>query len=75
MYQAKAKLSNLCERAVAGEEIIVAKAGKAMVKLVRVDPTPKRALGTAAGMIQYAKGWDAPMTDVELAVLLNRGPR
>jgi prevent-host-death family protein len=65
IYEAKSKLSQLVERAMAGEEVIVAKAGKPMVKLVRVDARAKRVLGSAAGTIQYGEGWDAPMGDAE----------
>lgn len=36
LYQAKSSLSRLVERAAAGEEIIIAKAGKPMAKLVAV---------------------------------------
>jgi prevent-host-death family protein len=70
IYEAKTKLSQLVERAMVGEEIIIAKAGRPMVKLVRVDAPAKRQLGTAAGTIQYADGWDAPMSDRELDELL-----
>ena len=70
LYEAKTKLSSLIERAVAGEEIIIAKAGKPMVKLVRIKCQGKRKLGTAAGMIGYKPGWDAAMTDAELDSLL-----
>ena len=73
IYQAKTKLSQLVERAMLGEEVIIAKAGKAMVKLVRIDAPAKRTLGTAAGKISYSEGWDAPMTDGELeAFLVNK---
>lgn len=72
IYEAKTKLSQLVERAMLGEEVIIAKAGKPMVKLVRVEPAPKRTLGTAAGTIQYAPGWDDPMTDQELNALLDK---
>ncbi len=70
LYEAKTKLSQLVERAMVGEEIIIAKAGKPMVKLVRLDPEPKRVLGSAAGSIAYSEGWDAAMSDDELNVLL-----
>ncbi|MCX6612268.1 MAG: type II toxin-antitoxin system prevent-host-death family antitoxin [Acidobacteria bacterium] len=66
LYEAKTKLSQLVERTMLGEEIIIAKAGKPMVKLVRVEVTPKRVLGSAAGAIEYGLGWDAPMSDDEL---------
>lgn len=60
----------LVERAMVGEEIIIAKAGKPMVKLVRVEETAKRALGCAAGAIIYRDGWDAPMDDDSLDAFL-----
>jgi prevent-host-death family protein len=72
IYQAKTKLSQLIERAMLGEEVIIAKAGKPMVRLVRIESSPKRTLGTAAGTIQYAPGWDTPMTDHELNTLLEK---
>ncbi len=63
----------MVERAVAGEEVTIAKAGKPMVKLVRVDAPSKRILGSAAGTIQYAAGWDALMSDAEFDELLGGG--
>jgi prevent-host-death family protein len=72
LYEAKTKLSQLVERAMVGEEIIIAKAGKPMVKLVRLDAEPKRVLGSAAGTIEYCEGWDAPMGDDELDSFLGR---
>ena len=70
MYEAKTKLSRLVERALAGEEIVIAKAGKPMVKLVPVDRPAKRMLGSAAGTVQYAEGWNSPMSDAEFEELL-----
>lgn len=40
IHEAKTHLSKLLERVRAGEEIIVAKAGKPCAKLVPVDPPP-----------------------------------
>lgn len=37
MRQARSQLSTLLERAEAGEEIIIARAGKPAVRLVRAD--------------------------------------
>jgi prevent-host-death family protein len=37
LYEAKTQLSSLVERAAAGEEIVIAKAGKPMAKLVKSD--------------------------------------
>ena len=55
---------------MAGEEVIIAKAGKPIVKLVAVDRPAQRILGSAAGSIQYSDGWDAPMGDAEIDELL-----
>lgn len=38
MHEAKTHLSRLVERAANGEEVIIAKAGKPLVKLVPVEP-------------------------------------
>lgn len=40
IYEAKAHLSQLLERALAGEEIVIARAGKPLVKLTPVASTP-----------------------------------
>jgi prevent-host-death family protein len=41
IYEAKTHFSRLIARVLAGEEIVVARAGKALIKLVPVDPPPK----------------------------------
>jgi len=41
LYKAKTTLSKLVDRAAAGEEIIIAKAGKPKAKLVRYQPARK----------------------------------
>ena len=41
IHDAKTHLSKLIERALAGEDIIVAKAGKPCVRLVAIKPEPK----------------------------------
>jgi len=55
---------------MAGEEIVISKAGKPVVKLVRVSKYgAKKVLGTAKDMpgIVLPEGWDAPLTDQEMA--------
>lgn len=44
MHEAKTKLSGLVEEAVAGEEVVIAKAGTPMVRLVPVqrDISPRK---------------------------------
>ncbi len=42
---AKAHLSQLLDAALKGEDVVVARAGKPLVRLVPVDPPAARALG------------------------------
>jgi prevent-host-death family protein len=72
IHQAKTMLSQLIERALSGEEVIIAKAGKPVVRLVRIEPVAKRVLGSAAGTIRYAPGWDEPLSDRELEEFVGR---
>jgi prevent-host-death family protein len=47
--EAKAKLSELLDRAVAGEEIVIARAGKPLVRLVPVEGLKPRQKGAWRG--------------------------
>ena len=67
LYDAKTQLSSLVERAAAGEEIIIAKNGKPMAKLVAFKGAIKRKPGRLKGKIWMSPDFDAPMTKEELA--------
>ena len=45
VHEAKTRFSSLLERAHAGEEIILAKAGKPYARLVPLEPPPERTAG------------------------------
>ncbi len=70
LYEAKTQLSQLVEKAAAGEEVIIAKAGKPMVKMVPVeseDQPQRRQFGQNLLRVTYiAEDFDAPMSDEEL---------
>ncbi len=69
VYDAKTNLSKLLERAVAGEEIIIAKAGKPMVRLVPVmEKRGKPVWGLSRGQASPADAFDAPTSEDELAL-------
>jgi len=53
IHEAKTHLSRLVDRAAQGEEFIIAKAGKPLVKVVPLDPAAKQGarLGFLAGEI------------------------
>jgi len=65
LYDAKAKLSHLVDRAAAGDEIVIAKAGKPMARLVALAPKRrrKRKPGGGKGKIWMAPDFDAPLPD------------
>jgi prevent-host-death family protein len=58
LYQAKTQLSKLVERAAAGEEIVIAKAGKPMARLVPIEPRRPRRSGFLKGKIWIADDFD-----------------
>ncbi|MBB1472209.1 type II toxin-antitoxin system prevent-host-death family antitoxin [Luteimonas sp. MC1782] len=61
IHEAKTQLSRLIERALAGESMVIAKAGKPLVKLVRLDAPDAsriRRLGFLVGEIQVPEEFD-----------------
>lgn len=67
LYEAKTQLSSLVEMAAAGEEIIIAKNGKPMAKLVAFKGAIKRKPGRLKGKVWMSRDFDAPLTEEELA--------
>lgn len=60
VHAAKTNLSRLLERAEAGEEIVIGRAGKPVAKLVPyVAPRPKRVFGRLRGQIIIHGDFDA----------------
>lgn len=72
IHEAKTQLSRLIQRALAGEEVTIAKAGKPLVRLMPIE-LRKPVLGSARGTVRYTEGWDAPMTDAELDEVFGPG--
>jgi prevent-host-death family protein len=66
LYDAKTQLSSLVELAAAGEEIIIAKNGKPMARLVGLRERAKRKPGRLKDKIWVSEDFDAPMTEKEL---------
>lgn len=64
LYDAKTHLSQLVERAAAGEEIIIAKAGRPMARLVPLARrTAPRILGTLRDQVRIGDDFDAPLPE------------
>jgi prevent-host-death family protein len=59
IHEAKTHLSKLLDRAAQGEDIVIAKAGKPLVKVVALEPPPpKRRVGFLAGQILTPPDFD-----------------
>jgi prevent-host-death family protein len=68
LHEAKTHLSRLVEEAAAGEEIIIAKAGKPIAMLTPLKITPgHRQLGSMRGKISLADDFDEPLPPAILA--------
>jgi prevent-host-death family protein len=64
IHAAKTHLSRLVEAAAAGEEIIIAKAGKPLARLCPLpQPKKKRELGRLRGKLIIPDDFDAPLPD------------
>ena len=71
IHAAKTQLSALVERVAAGEEIVIAKAGKPMARLVPFEkPRGDRKPGSAK--IRIGDDFDAPLPD-EIGAALGTG--
>jgi prevent-host-death family protein len=66
IYDAKTRLSELVDRAAKGEEVIIAKAGKPVARLVPLR-VRERKPGRLKGKIKIAEDFDAPLPDDVLA--------
>lgn len=68
IHQAKTQFSRLVDLAAGGEEIIIAKAGKAVARLVPYLPKGVvRRPGAMRGKIRIKKNFDAPLPKELLA--------
>ena len=67
IHHAKTHLSKLIAQAENGEEVIIARNGKPVVKLVPITSKPKRRLlGSAKGKIWISEDFDSPETNKEI---------
>lgn len=64
LYDAKTNLSRLVERAAAGEEIVIAKAGRPLARLVPLATrTAPRVLGLWADQVRIGDDSDDPLPE------------
>jgi prevent-host-death family protein len=74
IHEARSQLSRLVERAMNGEEVIIARAGTPMVRLVpiRRDDSPRRG-GQWKGRVRIAEDFDVLPDDIADAFGMGRG--
>ena len=67
VHEAKTNLSKLIQRALAGEEIIIARGQQPLVKLVVLpEIQSQRRLGGGAGVIEFmADDFDEPLAEMQ----------
>lgn len=64
IYEAKTQLSKLIDRAANGEEIIIARAGRPVARLVALkEEPPRRRPGRLRGRIWIGPDFDDPLPD------------
>ena len=62
IHEAKTHLSRLLKRVVAGEEIVIAKSGHPIARLLPYEtPQAERQPGSAKGKIRIADDFNAPL--------------
>jgi prevent-host-death family protein len=62
VHEAKTQLSRILDRVAKGEEIVIAKAGRPVAKLVPIPGEPRKP-GRGKGKIQMADDFDAPLPE------------
>jgi prevent-host-death family protein len=72
VHEAKTHLSRLLDRVAEGEEIVIAKSGRPVAKLVRVNLEPRKP-GRLKGRIHIAPDFDEPLPDEILTAFRGEG--
>lgn len=72
IHAAKTQLSRLLDAVSKGEEVVIARAGTPVARLVPFEPPKKRVLGTMRGKLDISDDFDAPLPDDLLALFEGR---
>jgi len=66
MHEAKTTLSQLVEQVENGEDVVLARAGTPVARLVALPRAAPRRLGAWSGRVRMTDDFDAPLPDAEL---------
>jgi prevent-host-death family protein len=73
LYDAKTRLSQLVDKAVSGEDVIVGRHGKPLVRITRLgDVRREIKFGVLKGQVRIAADFDAALPDEVLAAFEGR---
>ena len=61
--EAKARFSELVDKAMAGDEVVVARDNKPLLKLVPLASRTGRKPGSARGKVRMSRDFEAPLDD------------
>jgi prevent-host-death family protein len=68
IYEAKTQLSKLVDRAAAGQDVIIARGGKPVARLTRLERQQRKIrFGVLKGKLKVANDFDAPLPEDVLA--------
>ena len=66
VHEAKTQLSRLLAQVEAGEEVVIARRGQPVARLVRCNPRGKRRFGAMKGKIKITDAFVEPLPEEEL---------
>ena len=68
IYDAKTRLSQLVDKAASGEDVVVSRNGKPLVRITRLEEAKRRVkFGVLKGKVTVRDDFDAPLPDDVLA--------
>lgn len=68
IYDAKTRLSQLVDQAASGEDVVIGRHGKPLVRITRLDDGRRTIrFGILEGQVRIAADFDAPLPDEVLA--------
>ena len=66
VYEAKSKLSQMINKALEGEHVVITRNGKDVVKLEPVQKTRRNWIGMYEGKIKIHDNFDEPLAEIEV---------
>ena len=71
VHAAKTQLSKLLDLIEQGEEVVIARHGRPVARLVRANSSKKPQLGAMRGEISWEEGWERAMSPEEADAFWN----